>query len=130
MAAGVSLFSSTSEATTLASSMGPEVFLVALAERSRAFMAKPETGSTTTGTSFRPSLFQTIRRLKPSMTSKPPPGASATRSGMGARSVRGSECSPRSGARVACNWSMGTNKTRFIACGPRREGSDAGGSGR
>jgi hypothetical protein len=130
MAAGVSLSSSASEATTRASSMGPEVLRAALAERILAFMAIPETGSTTTGTSFRPSHCQTTMRLNPSMTSKPPSGVRATRMGMGARSVRRSECSPRNGAREVRNWSMGTKRTRLIACGPRREGSDAGESGR
>jgi hypothetical protein len=109
IAVGLSPSSSVSEATTRASSMGPAVLRAALAARSRAFMATPETGSTTTGTSFRPSLFQTVRRLKPSMTSKPPSGASATRSGMGARVLCESERSPRRGARVVRNWSMGTN---------------------
>lgn len=130
MADGVSWSSSASEATTRASSMGPEVFRAALAERIRAFMAIPETGSSTTGTSLRLSLLQTTRRLKPSMTSKPPSAARATRRGMGARSVRGSECSPRREARVVRNCSMGTKRMMLIAGGPRREGPGAGESGR
>ncbi len=105
--------SSVSEATTRASSMGPEVFLAAFAESIRAFMATPDTGSSTTGTSFRPSHSQWLSRLKPSITSRPPSGARATRSGMGARSIRGSEYSPRSGARVVRNLSMGTKRTRL-----------------
>lgn len=121
MAAGLSLSSSVSDATTRASSMGPELLRAALAAKSRAFIAMPRTGSTTTGISFRPSLRQAKKRLKPSMISKPPSEASATRSGMGASVLRESDRSPRSGASVACNWSMGMDKTEVMAHGPRRK---------
>mgnify|MGYP007065220622 FL=1 len=121
MATGLSLSSSVSDATTRASSMGPELLRAALADKSRAFIAMPRTGSTTTGTSFRPSLRQARKRLKPSTISKPPSEASATRSGMGASVLRASDRSPRSGASVVCNWSMGIDKTVVMAHGPRRK---------
>ncbi len=49
--------------------MGPIVRGGAFAASRRAFIAMPEARSTTTGTSFRPSDVQTMRRLKPSITS-------------------------------------------------------------
>ena len=61
--------SAASENTIRASSMGLAVFEGVLAWRRRAFIAGPSTGSTTTGTSVRPSPLHKARRLKPSRTS-------------------------------------------------------------
>jgi hypothetical protein len=57
MALGVSLSSSRRERTTRASSMGLDVRAGAFARRIEALRATPQSGSTTIGTSLRPSSF-------------------------------------------------------------------------
>jgi len=69
IAAGDILSSSRSDATTRASSIGLAVFPGEFAARSRAFRSIPDTSSTTTGISLRPSPFHRASRLKPSRTS-------------------------------------------------------------
>lgn len=54
---------------TCASSMGLTLRAGELAASIAAFMAMPETGSTTTGTSLWPSARQRAKRLNPSMIS-------------------------------------------------------------
>lgn len=61
--------SSRSEATTCASSMALRLRAGEFAASIEAFKAKPETPSTMTGISERPSFLQRAKRLKPSMIS-------------------------------------------------------------